>query len=408
MPQTKQSLNTTHRKRLARRLADTTGMAYQQAHARVVAAADAGLLPTPLDPTGMDAALRSLTSMGMAGLMPTAGASNAWLDPATHRLMGGPTTTTVYQGESNRRVAPTCDVCNRRLTRGEPWWMVYSPVRNWSNHAGVVCEHHSPASLPLHTTDNNLDKALVTSTLTARRMEQGGEWVAVEPYAENDDTIVLHRHHTPEHVGSGATRGDEAAESEPHETSVTPSATSPEALKSGEQMMMVAHEGNPVPRCTSSSWRGSVGKRTSAYGPGGYNRCVKAEGHAPEQGGNDPMHVDEWGYVFRLAPKFKVVRTITHAEMAQVAREAGMLVASSFGRGLVWHKPEDTLWVTKDKEMVKVSAVYEDEARVDAQVVYPVPPRTTVRSYPAAEVAAWREPTTTQVHRYEHAWGIEN
>lgn len=407
MPQTKQSLNTTHRKRLARRLANTTGVPYQQAHARVIAAADAGLLPAPLDPTGMDTALRSLTSMDVMGLLATHGASDAVLDPATHRLMGGPTTTTVYQGESNRRVAPTCDVCNRRLTRGEPWWMVHSPIRNWSNNAGVVCERHSPDSLPLHTTDGNLDMALVTNASSARRMEQSGEWVASEPFAENDDAIVLHRRRTPEAVGPDDTQGGGSAESEPAAPPVTPS-SAPEAVQSGEEMMMIAHEGNPVPRCTSSSWRGSIGKRTSAYGPGGYNRCVKAEGHTTQDGENDPMHVDEWGNVFRLTPKFKVVRTITHAEMAQVAREAGMLVASSFGRAPIWHKPENTLWMTKNKEMVKVSTVYEDENRVTAQVVYPVPPRTTVRSYPAADVARWSEPTATQVRRYERAWGFDD
>ena len=34
------------------------------------------------------------------------------------------------------------------------------------------------------------------------------------------------------------------------------------------------------------------------------------------------MHVDEWGNVFRMTPKFKVVRNITNAEMADVARES--------------------------------------------------------------------------------------
>lgn len=72
------------------------------------------------------------------------------LDPATDRLMGGPTTTKVYDSH-NRRVNATCDVCNRRLKTGEQWWMVHSPNRNWENNAGVSCGEHDPAALPLHT-----------------------------------------------------------------------------------------------------------------------------------------------------------------------------------------------------------------------------------------------------------------
>ena len=121
------------------------------------------------------------------------------------------------------------------------------------------------------------------------------------------------------------------------------------------------------------------------------------------------MHVDEWGNVFRMTPKFKVVRNITNAEMAEVARESGMAVGTSgsFESKAEAMKP-NTLWITGDGEMVKISTHYIDEARITAQVVYPVPPRTTVRSYALPEAAQWKSPSAAQVRRYERAWGFED
>lgn len=52
--------NSTHRKRLARRYAQTAGLPYQEALNRVVTAAAAGRLPAHLDPDGMAAALAVL------------------------------------------------------------------------------------------------------------------------------------------------------------------------------------------------------------------------------------------------------------------------------------------------------------------------------------------------------------
>jgi hypothetical protein len=51
-------------------------------------------------------------------------------------------------------------------------------------------------------------------------------------------------------------------------------------------------------RCTKSSWRV---KPKSPYGPGGYNRCL------PPGNGHD-QHKDEWGNVWVLEPKFRVLR----------------------------------------------------------------------------------------------------
>lgn len=61
------------------------------------------------------------------------------------------------------------------------------------------------------------------------------------------------------------------------------------------------------------------------------------------------------------------------------------------------------LYQTPKRELVQVSTLY--PARVTAQVVYPIPARTTVREYTAEEVAAWKEPTDALFARYEIAWG---
>lgn len=77
--------------------------------------------------------------------------ANTILDRNVDRLIGGPTTATVYQGDTNRRGTPRCDICNRHLAANEPWWMVRSPNRGWENAAGVVCGMHHPDRLPHET-----------------------------------------------------------------------------------------------------------------------------------------------------------------------------------------------------------------------------------------------------------------
>lgn len=58
---------------------------------------------------------------------------------------------------------------------------------------------------------------------------------------------------------------------------------------------------------------------------------------------------------------------------------------------------------TPKNEVLRVSTIYPD--RVTAQVVYPVPGRTAVRTYRRAEVASWNQPTSALLARYEIAWG---
>jgi hypothetical protein len=60
---------------------------------------------------------------------------------------------------------------------------------------------------------------------------------------------------------------------------------------------------------------------------------------------------------------------------------------------------------TPAHEVLKVSEVYSLWAT--AELVYPIPPRTTVRSYRAGEVASWRPASDRMVARYEEAWGLE-
>lgn len=59
---------------------------------------------------------------------------------------------------------------------------------------------------------------------------------------------------------------------------------------------------------------------------------------------------------------------------------------------------------TPDRRVLKVSTIY--ETRVTAQVVYPIPGRTTVQEFTADEVELWREPSSQMIHRYEDAWGF--
>lgn len=65
----------------------------------------------------------------------------------------------------------------------------------------------------------------------------------------------------------------------------------------------------------------------------------------------------------------------------------------------------NSLWRTPAREVVQVSTVYGPD-RVTATLVYPIPGRTTVRSYSAADVARWTEPSDALIARYEIAWGF--
>jgi hypothetical protein len=60
-------------------------------------------------------------------------------------------------------------------------------------------------------------------------------------------------------------------------------------------------------RCKASTWRPSTPRPAKPtyenhFGPGGYNRCIGSEGHV------NPLHKDEWGYVFAAQPVLKVIR----------------------------------------------------------------------------------------------------
>ncbi len=65
---------------------------------------------------------------------------------------------------------------------------------------------------------------------------------------------------------------------------------------------------------------------------------------------------------------------------------------------------ENKLVQTRKNEVLKVSTIY-SPTRVTAQVVYPIPGRTTVRTCTAQEVEGWREPTDAIMAKYEIAWG---
>lgn len=64
-------MSSTHRKHLARRLADASGLTYQQSLNKVIEAAKSGLLPPVLDGTGTEAALRFLVGHDIAPIKRT-------------------------------------------------------------------------------------------------------------------------------------------------------------------------------------------------------------------------------------------------------------------------------------------------------------------------------------------------
>lgn len=59
---------------------------------------------------------------------------------------------------------------------------------------------------------------------------------------------------------------------------------------------------------------------------------------------------------------------------------------------------------TPDHQVLKVSTVY--DTGVTAQLVYPLPGRTTVREYTVGQVATWRDPSPQMLASYERAWGL--
>lgn len=62
------------------------------------------------------------------------------------------------------------------------------------------------------------------------------------------------------------------------------------------------------------------------------------------------------------------------------------------------------LLIVKDgRETLKVSEIYSPN-HVSAEVVVPVPARTSVRHYTAEDVERWRTVTTKEYRRYNRLW----
>lgn len=71
-----------------------------------------------------------------------------------------------------------------------------------------------------------------------------------------------------------------------------------------------------------------------------------------------------------------------------------------------WDDLKPNRLVADGRTVLKISTVY--PSMVTAQLVFPPPPHTTVRTYLADEVARWREPSDAMVARYEEAWGFRS
>lgn len=89
-------MSSTHRKKLARALAEATGLTYQQALARVIDAFDAGLLPHTLDADGITRVVATLAG-GIEVVAPARSEHTPRVDhvlvtpPYGHMLISGPT-----------------------------------------------------------------------------------------------------------------------------------------------------------------------------------------------------------------------------------------------------------------------------------------------------------------------------
>jgi hypothetical protein len=179
------------------------------------------------------------------------------LDPATDRLMGGPTTTKVYDSH-DRRVNATCDVCNRRLANGEPWWMVHSPDRNWESNAGVACISHRPDLLPLRTVGNTLDETTGDST---------DETAAPSPSVDFE--------HTEEEYEAARTAGHKAFD---------PRANADRAARAAAQTVHAARPDERGSHCAVCMQR--VKRVPGGRGP----TWIHSESGAVAAAGGDPQH----------------------------------------------------------------------------------------------------------------------
>lgn len=190
MSEQKKSANTTHRKRLARALAEQTGLSYAQSLNRVVDAAEKGLLPRRLDEAGMAAALRVLSNGRTASPFSRAA-----------RLLGGPYTTHVYVfdvGTEVQEQMPRCVLCDRQVPDGGQWWLVSDPDQGWANDTGCVCDAHDAKALRVHS------EGLIPEEYVAGRFPQQRS-----------------RHRTP-YVGEGADGARRSAQIDREEAEMLP------------------------------------------------------------------------------------------------------------------------------------------------------------------------------------------
>lgn len=58
----------------------------------------------------------------------------------------------------------------------------------------------------------------------------------------------------------------------------------------------------------------------------------------------------------------------------------------------------------QSRELYKVSTVYAD--RFTAQLVLPVPPRTTVVTFPFTDLPKFQHASAQRLHEYEDAYGL--
>lgn len=327
------SSNMTHRKRLARALAERTGLTYQQARNRVVDAAERGLLPPRLDHAGMAVALQRLLDPAETAPTPPAAAPDEV--PRQRR----PRRATGSMSNDDARQAVERSVHTEQ--RIADWFQAMAaadprPVR-WTWADPDDPRRDSLAEIDIEFSDGHHELALVADL--ADRLQSlpdpalAGGWRigSLEPFRSQVSDARGRR--------------------------VNPTCdVCDRRLADLEQWWLVAHP--------DKGWDNNAG--------------VVCANHRPD--------------LLPWLPE-KTVIGVTDAQRT----DPRALRREDLQRNLLVQTPAN--------EVLKVSEFY-DDGRVSAQLVYPVPPRTTVRFYTPDQVATWRVVSDVLLGKYERAWGF--
>lgn len=392
-------INATHRKRLARALAAQSGINYQQALDQVTAAADAGRLPRALDEAGMAAALRILTTPEAAAPQP---GDALGLRPFEFRYV-----VYVSDGEiewaRNHQDAPTDEAALARIVADVAGYCApLNPAVSAPGRvplAGTDLVGYWETSAAEGPAPEQCWRFTLTGTVQAMFSDPGitgsnPQWGQSAQGVVEDGSWEGAAHGWDWSFASFLDIAEPGALPPAHRPQ--PEGDDSPAVEPGPQVTLDSLVA--APPATAPMFRMGGPYMTLVYNTQGQ----------------------------RVAPTCDVCgRHLAQGEPWWLVRQAGRSWASESGVCCADHNPQDLppspedgspvgmqtwdlvpnlLVQTKDNEILKVSTIYPN--RVTAQVVYPLPPRTTVREYTPEQVATWREPSRAMLGKYERAWGF--